>query len=72
MKPQHTVHLGGDPLIVGCYQRRAALAPHQLEEFGKNDVGGMFVEVAGRFVSQHQRRAVGERAGDRDALLFAA
>ena len=30
------------------------------------------VEVAGRLVGQHDRRIVGERARQRDALLFAA
>ena len=33
---------------------------------------GRRVEVAGRLVGQHDRRIVGERARDRDALLLAA
>ena len=44
----------------------------RLEEFGEDDVGGMLVEIAGRLVGEDQRRPVGERAGDRDALLLAA
>ena len=64
--------LRGDALVVGRDQRRAALAADQVEELGEDDVGGMLVEVAGRLVGEHQRRLVGERAGDRDALLLAA
>ena len=60
------------PLIVGRDQRRAAFAAHQVQEFGEDDVGGVLVEIAGRLVGEHQRRLVGERAGDRDALLLAA
>ena len=30
------------------------------------------VEVAGRLVGQHDRRIVGQRAGERDPLLFAS
>ncbi len=35
-------------------------------------VGGMRIEVAGRFVGQHQLRPQHHRARDRDALLLAA
>ena len=42
------------------------------EEFGEDDVGGGLVEIAGGLVGEDQRRAVGERAGDGDALLLAA
>ena len=43
--------------------------PHQAEKFGEHHIGGGFVEIAGRLVGQHQRRAIGEAAGDRDVLL---
>ena len=35
-------------------------------------VAGRGVEVAGRFVGEEQRRIVGQRARNRDALLLAA
>ena len=41
--------------------------PQQLHDVAP--VGG--VEVAGRLVGQNQRRIVGQRAGQRDALLLA-
>ena len=72
MQPQHPVHLGGDALIVGGDEGGAAFAADQLQEFGEDDVGGSLVEVAGGLVGQDQRRLVGERAGDGDALLLAA
>ena len=57
-----------------CVATSAALPSlaHQREEFGEHAVGGRLVEIAGRLVGEHQQRAVGERAGDRDALLLAA
>ena len=72
VQPHDAVHLGREPLVVGRDQRRAALAAHQVEELGEDGVGGMLVEVAGGLVGEDQRRLVGERAGDRDALLLAA
>src|SRR6185312_2426750 len=48
----------------------AALPANEAEELPKNGVGGVFVEVAGRLVGEHQRRLVGERSGDRDPLLL--
>ena len=72
MQPHDAVHLRGDALVVSRDQRRAALAAHEAEELGEDDVGGVLVEIAGRLVGQHQRRLVGERAGDGDALLLAA
>ena len=35
-------------------------------------VGGVRIEIAGRLVGQQHPRRIGDRAGDRDALLFAA
>ena len=72
MQADHAVHLGREALVVGRDQRGAALAADQVEEFGEDDVGGVLVEIAGRLVGENQRRLVGERAGDRDALLLAA
>ena len=72
MKADDAVHLGGEAFIVGGDEGGAAFAAHQREEFGENLVGGGFIEVAGRLVGEDQRRAIGERAGDGDALLLAA
>ena len=35
-------------------------------------IGGARIEIAGRLVGEQHARAVGDRAGDGDALLFAA
>ena len=64
--------LRGEALVMRGDQRGAAFAADEAEEFGEDLVRGRLVEVARRFVGQHQRRAVGERARDRDALLLAA
>ena len=72
MQPYHAVHLGGEPLVVGGDQRSTSLPPNQCQELGQHFVGRGFVEVAGRLVRKNQRRAIGERACDRDALLLAA
>ena len=44
----------------------------QVAEQLQDGVGGVGVEVARRLVGQHQRRIVGQRAGDGRALLLAA
>ena len=71
MQPEHAVHPRREPFIVGRDQRGGALFADQPDEFGKDDVGSMLVEIAGRLVRQHQRGLVGERAGYRDTLLLA-
>ena len=72
MEPDDAVHLGCEALVVGGDQRRAPLPSHEAEELAKDGIGGMLVEIAGRLVGEHQRRLVGERPGDRDALLLPA
>lgn len=72
MKPDHPVHLPGKPLIVGCDQRGAALAPDEIEEFAEDGVGRVLVEIAGGLIGKDERRLVGEGSSDSDALLFAA
>ena len=72
MQPDDAVHLGREPLVVGGDQGGAAFAADQAQELGQHRVGGMLVEIAGRLVGEHQRRPVGERPGDGDALLLAA
>ena len=72
MEPQDAVHLGGDALVVGRDQRRAAFAADEIQEFGEDDVGGGSSRLPVGSSASTKRRAVGQRAGDRDALLLAA
>src|SRR3546814_3454641 len=72
MKTQDPVHPFGQPFIMRGNNSRRAFLPHEAEEFSKNDIGSMFVQIAGRLVSKNKGRAVGERASDGDALLFAS
>src|SRR3546814_6097882 len=72
MKTQDPVHPFGQPFIMRGNNSRRAFLPHEAEEFSKNDNGSMFVQIAGRLVSKNKGRAVGERASDGDALLFAS
>ena len=72
VKSHHPVHTRGEAFVVGCDERGRTFAADQRDEFGEDLVSGGFVEVAGGFVGEDQRRSVGERAGDRDALLLAA
>ena len=62
MKPKHSVHLRGDPLIVG----RAA---NQLEEFGEDNFGGALVEIAGLLVGEDRGRPVARQIGSPIRLL---
>src|SRR3546814_16141831 len=72
MKTQDPVHPFGQPFIMRGTNSRSAFLPHEAEEFSKNDIGSMFVQIAGRLVSKNKGPAVGERASDGDALLFAS
>ena len=72
MEAHHPVHLACDSLVVSRDEGGAALLSHKVQEFGEDDVGRMLVEIPRRLVGQDQRRLVGQRASDRDALLLAA
>ena len=72
MKPDHPIHFCRDPFIVGGDERGAAFVTDEIEEFGEDDVGGRLIKVAGWFIGEDEGRAVGERAGDRNALLLSA
>ena len=67
-----TVADGGGLLAVGDEQEGGARLVGQLAQEGENvgAVGG--IEVAGGFVGENQVGPVDQRAGDGDALLFAA
>ena len=70
MQADHPVHLFRQPLIMGGDQSRRSFAAHQAQEFGQHHVGSALVQIAGRLVRQHQGRPIGERTGDRHALLL--
>ena len=72
MQADDAIHLLRQPFIMGGDQRRRPFAADETQEFREHDIGGMFIEVAGGLVRQHQRGAVGERTGDRDTLLLTA
>ena len=61
----------GDRGVVRDDDDRGAVRVHALEQADDLPAGGL-VELAGRLVREQQRRAVGERARDRDALHLAA
>lgn len=72
MQPDDSVHLCGEPLIVGGNEGSASFATDEAQELGKDGVRGLLIKVAGRLIGKHQRRLVRERTRDRDPLLFAA
>ena len=64
-------HIGSNLRM--CDQNRAGAGglDFALQE-GEDAVGGVRIEVAGRFVGQHEGRAVHQGAGNRHALELAA
>ena len=66
------VHAGGEVQVVGGDQGGEAGRLDQRGEGPEHVVGGLGVEIAGRLVGEQDARAVGDRAGDGDALLLAA
>ena len=52
-------------------ERHLSLVTH-LQQQIENVAAVRTIEVAGRFVGQNQRRIVGQRPGDGNALLLAA
>ena len=69
---QDPVHFTGKLDIMRCDEDGQALFRNQAGQLTIDLLGGMGIEVAGRFVGQQQARAVGDGAGDRDTLLLAA
>ena len=57
--------------VVGHHQDGLALRHQRLEQ-AEDRFGGFGVEVAGRLIGREDRRIVGQRAGDGDALLLSA
>ena len=71
-KHQPRVGQRGELGIVRHQHQRGAAGAPDVEQQVHDVAAGRRVEVAGRLVGQHDRRIVGERARDRDALLLAA
>ena len=61
-----------DKRVMRGDHQRHFLTRVQVPEQGHDFLAGGAVQVAGRLVEQHQRRFVGQGAGDGDALLLAA
>ena len=70
MKAHHPIHLGREALVMSGNQRSAAFAADERQELREDRVRRMFIQIAGGFVCQHQRRFVGKGAGDCHALLL--
>ena len=64
--------IDGRVRVVGDHDHRLAELVHGLPQQGEHLVGGLRVEVAGRLVGEHHRRAVDQRARHGDALLLTA
>ena len=57
---------------MGCDQHRDPRRLHQLHQRIEDVIGGVRIEVAGRFVRQQRPGRIGNRARNRNPLLFAA
>src|SRR6202022_2238911 len=68
----NAVETAGEIEIVGGDQRGEAGVTGELEECVQYALAGRVIEVAGRLVAEQDPGVVGERPGDRDALLLAA
>lgn len=67
---QDAVHPPGQFVVMGRHERRSALGPDGIAESGEHRVRGIRIEIPGRFVGQQHMRRIGQRPGNRDALLF--
>jgi len=72
MEDQRAVHALGKFEIVGRDQSGQAFGANQCDERCEYASCGAAIEISGRFVGQQDARTIGQRAGDRHALLFAA
>ena len=66
------IEAAGEIEIVGRDQCRETGTADQVEECLQHAFAGRLIEIAGWFVAEQDLGVVGERAGDRDALLLAA
>jgi hypothetical protein len=63
--------LGEFAIVRRRYSKRRAGLARNLRHQGERLIGILAIEIAGRFVGEHQSRLVHERARDRDTLLTA-
>src|ERR1700682_494698 len=68
----NAIETTGEIEIVGCDQCGEAVMTAELQEGVQDALAGRVIEVAGRLVAEQDPGVVGERPGDRDALLLAA
>ena len=66
------VGIGKNPVVVGDDDDGAVGGTRDVAEQIEDDLAVVGVERGGGFVADDERRFVDQRAGDRDALLFAA
>ena len=66
------VGVGENPAVVSDDDDGAVWRARDLAEKFQHDLAVAGIQRGGRFVADHQRRFVDERAGDGDALLLAA
>ena len=68
----HPIHLACKFRVVGRNQRRQTGFTHQCHQHAKHRFGGLRIKVAGGFIGKQHIRHIGQRTGNRHALLFAA
>ena len=66
------IHAAGEFHVVGRDEGREAGGADELRQRVEHMARGVRVEIAGRLVGEQDARGIGDRAGDRDALLLAA
>src|SRR5271170_2533657 len=71
-QPHHPVATGGQARIMRHEHHRRAAAGLELEQKLDDRLPGGFIEIAGRLVGDEDGRTGRKRAGEGDALLFAA
>src|SRR5271163_392501 len=71
VQQENAVHLSREFEIVGSDEAGNAFAAHDLDQRIEHARRRFGIEIAGRFIGEQKLRFVGQRARDRDALLFA-
>ena len=72
MERHPAVHARGELHVMGCDQGRKPGRPDDRLKRREHMVRGLRIEISGRLVGEQEARPIGDRAGDRDALLLAA
>jgi len=71
-KSHHPIGRFSDCAVVSNQDNRGPLLSVQVMDDLENSNSGLEIEVSGGLVTEEHRRAIGEGASDRDALLLAA